>query len=198
MIFVALLGTQECTVCGNSIKAPHARYRIANKQVICKSCYQKAEIQASQMKFGKIQLTAHEVKKQIQDIQKYRKIADRQSEHVKSQLLKLGIQADTLADFLEERLSAIALNLKNNEPILAAIVGETTPANDLLMVTRKKIIRLVDGQIFSYPLSSIGKSLAINGSTVEFSVDDQLISFTTANLEQLQQFITITNDKLKN
>ena len=115
---MGILGTQTCAVCGTNVRPPHARYRIANKEIICKECYQKAQIQADQMKLGRILLSADQIKKQIRDIDKFKKMAKKNLIKFATRLLNLAYQPPILTNFRLKRSLISVSHSKSMKPFL--------------------------------------------------------------------------------
>lgn len=194
---MGILGTQTCAVCGTNVRPPHARYRIANKEIICKECYQKAQIQADQMKLGRILLSADQIKKQIRDIDKFKKMANKKSNKIRDALVKFGVSTTDIDQFPSEKIANISLTLKKHETILNALTVNDGPQMAILALTFEKIIQLTTDDVLLFPLAAI-THLQINDSNqLSFEFDGHVFTFSSLNASLIREFATQVQDRLE-
>lgn len=194
---MGILGTQTCAVCGTNVRPPHARYRIANKEIICKECYQKAQIQADQMKLGRILLSADQIKKQIRDIDKFKKMANKKSNKIRDALVKFGVSTTDIDQFPSEKIANISLTLKKHETILNALTVNDGPQMAILALTFEKIIQLTTDDVLLFPLAAITHLQTNDANQLSFEFDGHVFTFSSLNASLIREFATQVQDRLE-
>ncbi len=194
---MGILGTQTCAVCGTNVRPPHARYRIANKEIICKECYQKAQIQADQMKLGRILLSADQIKKQIRDIDKFKKMANKKSNKIRDALVKFGVSTTDIDQFPSEKIANISLTLKKHETILNALTVNDGPQMAILALTFEKIIQLTTDDVLLFPLAAITHLQTNDANQLSFEFDGHVFTFNSLNASLIREFATQVQDRLE-
>lgn len=194
---MGILGTQTCAVCGTNVRPPHARYRIANKEIICKECYQKAQIQADQMKLGRILLSADQIKKQIRDIDKFKKMANKKSNKIRDALVKFGVSTADIDQFPSEKIANIILTLKKHETILNALTVNDGPQMAILALTFEKIIQLTTDDVLLFPLAAITHLQTNDANQLSFEFDGHVFTFSSLNASLIREFATQVQDRLE-
>ncbi len=194
---MGILGTQTCAVCGTNVRPPHARYRIANKEIICKECYQKAQIQADQMKLGRILLSADQIKKQIRDIDKFKKMANKKSNKIRDALVKFGVSTTDIDQFPSEKIANISLTLKKHETILNALTVNDGTQMAILALTFEKIIQLTTDNVLLFPLAAITHLQTNDANQLSFEFDGRVFTFSSSNASLIREFTTQVQDRLE-
>lgn len=147
------------------------------------------------MKMGRIILSADQIKKQIRDIEKFKKMADRKSNSIRNELTKQQITESILDQFSEEQFANVSLLFKKHETILAAVPAQDQDHDVVIILTYAKLIEIRPDDILSFQLAAIDDfNFATTQLTFTFNQDH--MTWRVTNSERINNFVDQVQSRL--
>ena len=149
------------------------------------------------MKLGRILLSADQIKKQIRDIDKFKKMANKKSNKIRDALVKFGVSTTDIDQFPSEKIANISLTLKKHETILNALTVNDGPQMAILALTFEKIIQLTTDDVLLFPLAAITHLQTNDANQLSFEFDGRVFTFSSSNASLIREFATQVQDRLE-